>query len=86
MRLPVKQIAEYKSRNASVLLHQPPPALMLNDADLEVHSGRVDLLLPDQPGAENVILIHSVETGLFFSPFAAENSAKHEESGCSGSP
>lgn len=39
---------------------------MLNDADLEVHSGRVDLLLPDPPGSENVILIHSVETGLFF--------------------
>lgn len=39
---------------------------MLNDADLEVHSGKVDLLLPDPPGAENVILIHSVETGLFF--------------------
>lgn len=49
-----------------MLLCQPPPAQMLNDADLEVHSGRVDLLLPDPPGAENVILIHSVETGLFF--------------------
>lgn len=49
-----------------MLLCQPPPAQMLNDADLEVHSGRVDRLLPDPPGAENVILIRSVETGLFF--------------------
>lgn len=86
MRPPVNHIAEEKNRNVDVLPRQPPPALMLNDADLEVHSGRVDLLLPDRPGAENVILIHSVETGLFFFPFAAENSAKHEESGCTGNP
>lgn len=66
MRPPVNQIAEEKNRNVDVLPRQPPPALMLNEADLEVHSGRVDLLLPDRPGAENVILIHSVETGLFF--------------------
>lgn len=66
MRPPVNQIAEEKNRNVDVLPRQPPPALMLNDADLEVHSGRVDLLLPDRPGAGNVILIHSVETGLSF--------------------
>ena len=64
--MPVNQIAECESRAVYVLLCQPPPAQMLNDADLEVHSGRVDLLLPDPPGAENLILIHSVEMSLFF--------------------
>lgn len=75
----------YESRSVSMLVCQPPSALMLNGMALDVQSCRQDLLLPDLSGFEDVILIHSVGMSLF-SSFAAENSAKHEENGCNGNP